>query len=64
VLETVTSLLVVGEAMSVAEIHAGVERTLGERIPTTTVRDALSVHSRGSAPRFRRLRHGIYGRVA
>ena len=46
--------------MSVREIHAAVEHSLGERVPMTTVRDALSVHSRGSAPRFLRVRRGVY----
>jgi hypothetical protein len=60
VLAMVTRVLQGRGEMSVREIHAAVEHSLDERIPLTTVRDALSAHSRGSARRFRRIRRGVY----
>ena len=60
VLAMVTRALEGGDVMSVREIQAAVEHSLGERIPLTTVRDALSAHSSGSARRFRRIRRGFY----
>jgi hypothetical protein len=54
VLQMATRVFQGGGDMSVRVIHAEVVRSLGERIPSTTVRDALSAHSSGSVRRFRR----------
>jgi hypothetical protein len=48
------------EPMRVREIHAPVEELLGEPVPYSTVKDALSAHSGCADHRFRRTRRGCY----
>jgi len=49
--------------MRVREVHAVVEELYGERVPFSSVNEALSTHAHGDAGRFRRVRYGTY-RVA
>ena len=50
-----------GEPLMVSEIHEAVKRVLDDRVPLSTVKDALSSHTVGGGdPRFKRVRHGIY----
>jgi len=61
VLDAVTSLLEGADGpMRYAEIRLGVEALLRCSVPASSVRQALSAHSRGSAARFRRLERGLY----
>jgi hypothetical protein len=63
VLETVTDVLGrVGKPMSVSNVHAAVEAVLADTVPYSSVKEALSAHSRGSDKRFRRIRRGWYER--
>jgi hypothetical protein len=48
------------EPMRVREICAAVEELLGERVPDSSVKDALSAHSGRADHRFRRTRRGCY----
>jgi hypothetical protein len=48
------------EPLRVRAIHASVEELLGEPIPYSTVKDALSAHSGRSDHRFCRARGGCY----
>ncbi len=49
-----------GASMRMSAVHAAVEQRLGEVVPRATVNEALSTHSRGRHPQFRRLPHGVY----
>lgn len=61
VLAAVSSLLEVAEApMRYSEIRIGVEVVLRRPVPASSVRQALSAHSRGSGARFRRVGRGLY----
>jgi hypothetical protein len=46
--------------MRVSEIHATVEQLLGEPVSYSSVKEALSAHTRDGDRRFRRTRHGCY----
>jgi len=48
------------EPMMVSDIHEAVKRVLDDRVPLSTVKDALSAHTIGGDQRFRRVRQGIY----
>jgi hypothetical protein len=48
------------EPLRVREICVAVEELLGERVPYSTVKDALSAHSGRADHRFRRTRRGRY----
>jgi hypothetical protein len=42
----------------VSEIHAAVEQLLGEPVAYSSVKEALSAHTRGGDRRFRRICRG------
>jgi hypothetical protein len=44
----------------VREIHAAVEEFYGERVPFSSVNEALSTHANGGGERFRRVGYGTY----
>jgi hypothetical protein len=46
--------------MRVSEIHAAVEQLLGEPVSYTSVKEALSAHTRDRDRRFRRPCRGCY----
>jgi hypothetical protein len=46
--------------MRVRDIHTVVEDLLGGHVAYSSVKDALSAHTRGADHRFRRNRHGYY----
>jgi hypothetical protein len=50
-----------GCPMRVREVHAAVEELYGERVPFSSVNEALSTHADGGRGRFRRVRYGTYG---
>lgn len=61
VLAAVTAVLEIAEApMRYVEVKAGVEALLGEAVPGSTVREALSANSRGARARFQRVTVGRY----
>jgi len=63
ILEAVTDVLgLVGQPMPVSEVHAAVEAVLAKAVPYSSVKEALSAHSRGGDKRFRRVRRGWYER--
>jgi hypothetical protein len=49
-----------GTPMRVSEIHMAVEHLLGSPVAYSSVKDALSAHTRGADQRFRRIRRGCY----
>jgi hypothetical protein len=56
-LDAVTTVLERADCpLRVREIHAAVEAMYGERVPFSSVNEALSTHAHGDAGRFRRLR--------
>jgi hypothetical protein len=60
-LAAVTSVLgAAADPLRVRAIHAAVEGLLGERVPYSTVKDALSAHSGRGDRRFCRTRGGCY----
>ena len=60
-LEAVTAVLDrAGCPLRVREVHAAVEELYGERVPFSSVNEALSTRAGGDGQRFRRVRHGIY----
>jgi hypothetical protein len=42
------------------EVHAVVEELYGERVPFSSVNEALSTHAHVDGGRFRRVRYGTY----
>jgi len=61
ILAAVTSLLATAaEPMRVRDIHTAVEELFGAHVAYSSVKDALSAHTRGPDQRFRRNRHGYY----
>jgi len=61
VLASVTTVLErTDQPMLVGEVHAAVERLLGELVPRSSVKDALSAHAIGGNRQFRRIRRGCY----
>jgi hypothetical protein len=55
-LETVTAVLDrAGCPLRVREVHAAVEEAYGERVPFSSVNEALSTHARGDGKRFQRV---------
>lgn len=57
----ITSILEnAAEPLPVRGIHTTVEELLGEPVPYSTVKDALSTHSGRGDHRFRRTRQGCY----
>jgi len=60
-LDAVTTVLeLAGCPLRVREVHAAVEEFYGERVPFSSVNEALSTHARGDGGRFRRVRYGTY----
>jgi hypothetical protein len=60
-LDAVTAVLErAGCPLRVREVHAAVEELYGERVPFSSVNEALSTHARGDGGRFRRVRYGPY----
>jgi hypothetical protein len=60
-LDAVTTVLdVAGRSMRVREVHAAVEELYGERVPFSSVNEALSTHANGDGGRFRRVGYGTY----
>jgi len=60
-LDAVTAVLErAGSPLRVREVHAAVEELHGERVPFSSVNEALSTHVRGDGARFRRVRYGTY----
>jgi hypothetical protein len=60
-LDAVTTVLeLAGSPLRVREVHAAVEELYGERVPFSSVNEALSTHARGDGERFRRVRYGTY----
>jgi hypothetical protein len=60
-LDAVTAVLEhAGCPMRVREVHAAIEEFYGERVPFSSVNEALSTHARGNGARFRRVRYGTY----
>jgi hypothetical protein len=61
VVATITKALeMAGGPMQAREIHAAAEDILKATISHSSAKEALSAHARGSNPRFRRIRHGLY----
>jgi hypothetical protein len=46
--------------MPVSEIHTAVEQLVGEPVPYSSLKEALSAHTQGGDGRFRRIRRGWY----
>lgn len=42
------------------EVHAAVEELYAERVPFSSVNEALSTHTNGDERWFRRVRYGTY----
>ena len=60
-LDAVTTVLErAGCPLRVREVHAAVEELYGERVPFSSVNEALSTHANGDGGRFRRVRYGTY----
>jgi hypothetical protein len=60
-LDAVTTVLeLAGSPLRVREVHTAVEELYGERVPFSSVNEALSTHASGDGGRFRRVRYGIY----
>ena len=60
-LDVVTAVLErAGCPLRVREVHAAVEELYGERLPFSSVNEALSTHANGDGGRFRRVRYGTY----
>ena len=49
-----------GSSLRVREVHVAVEELYGQRVPFSSVNEALSTHARGDGGRFRRVRYGTY----
>ena len=61
VLETILRILQeVDGPVHAREIHARAEEILGEPVSWSSMKDRLSIYSRGGAPRLRRVRRGWY----
>lgn len=64
VLETILRILQEADGpLHTREIHARAEEVLGQPVSWSSVKDRLSIYSRGDRPRFRRVRRGWYTRV-
>jgi len=50
-----------GRPLRVREVHAAVEELFGERVPFSSVNEALSTHANGEGGLFQRVRYGTYG---
>lgn len=60
-LDAVTTVLeLAGCPLRVREVHAAVEEFYGEKVPFSSVNEALSTEARRDGGRFRRVRCGIY----
>ena len=60
-LDAVTTVLeLAGCPLRVREVHAVVEEFYGERVPFSSVNEALSTHAKRDGGRFRRVHYGIY----
>jgi hypothetical protein len=60
-LEAVTSVLESETGpLRVRDVHAAVEAVFRERVPFSSVNEALATHSTGPSARFRRVRYGTY----
>lgn len=63
-LDAVTTVLeLAGSPLRVREVHAAVEELYGERVPFSSVNEALSTHARGDVGRFRRVGYGTYDKA-
>ena len=56
----ITVLEHAGCPLRVREVHAAVEELYGERVPFSSVNEALSTHANSDEGRFRRVRYGPY----
>jgi len=64
-LDAVTAVLEhAGCPLRVREVQAAVEELYGERVPFSSVNEALSTQARGDGGRFRRVRYGTYEMAA
>lgn len=60
-LDAVTAVLErAGSPLRVRDVHAAVEELYGERVPFSSVNEALSSHANSDEGRFRRVRYGTY----
>lgn len=60
-LDAVTTVLELADCpLRVREVHAAVEELYGERVPFSSVNEALSTHANGDGCWFRRVRYGTY----
>jgi hypothetical protein len=60
-LGAVTTVLELADRpLRVREVHAAIEEMYGERVPFSSVNEALSTHARCDRGRFRRVRYGTY----
>ncbi len=60
-LEAVTTVLQRADCpLRVREVHAAVEELYGERVPFSSVNEALSSHANRDRGLFRRVRYGTY----
>jgi hypothetical protein len=65
ILGAVTEVLkAAGESMQAQEIHAAVEKLLGEPASWSSVRNCLASDINGKSPRFERVGHGRYRMAA
>ena len=60
-LDAVTTVIELARRpLRVREVHAAVEELYGERVPFSSVNEALSTHVNGDGGRFRRVGYGTY----
>jgi hypothetical protein len=60
-LDAVTTVLeLAGRPLRVREVHAAIEEFYGEKVPFSSVNEALSTQARRDGGRFRRVRYGTY----
>ena len=61
VLETILRILHEADGpVHARDIHARAEKILGQPVSWFSMKDRLSIYSRGDRPRFHRVRHGWY----
>ena len=60
-IDAVTTVLErAGSPLRVREVHTAVAELYGERVPFSSVNEALSTHAHVDGGRFRRVRYGTY----
>jgi hypothetical protein len=61
VLEAVSLVLErASRPLRVRDVHSAVEELFGERVPFSSVNEALSTHAVGEGAPFQRVRYGVY----